>query len=93
MDWVRLGDQLYKMGKVMVLCHQPQPKTQPQHTTTNMSDHQPTHQQLWSSLSMATSSMALDVGAAAPYGSLAGAGPRASGALLPLPVPLIGAPE
>ncbi len=48
-------------------------KTQ-QHTTTNMSRHRPTHQRLWSSLSMATSAMDLYLGAAALYGSEAGAG-------------------
>jgi hypothetical protein len=48
-------------------------KTQ-QHTTTNMSRRRPTHQRLWSSFSMSTSTMDLDLGAAAPYGSEAGAG-------------------
>jgi hypothetical protein len=48
-------------------------KTQ-QHTTTNMSRRCPTHQRLRSSLSMATSAMDLYLGAAAPYGSEAGAG-------------------
>ncbi len=48
-------------------------KTQ-QHTTTNMSRRRPTHQQLWSSLSMATFAMDLYLGAAALYGSEAGAG-------------------
>ncbi len=48
-------------------------KTQ-QHTTTNMSRRRPTHQRLRSSLSMATSTMDLDLGAANPYGSEAGAG-------------------
>jgi hypothetical protein len=48
-------------------------KTQ-QHTTTNMSRRHPTHQRLRSSLSMATSAMDLDLGAANPNGSEAGAG-------------------
>ena len=48
-------------------------KTQ-QHTTTNMSRRRPTHQRLRSSLSMAKSAMDLDLGAAAPYASEAGAG-------------------
>ena len=54
----------------------PQSRTQKtqQHTTTNMSRHHPTHQRLQSSLPMATSAMDLDLGAAAPYGSEAGAG-------------------
>ena len=46
----------------------------PQHTTTHMSRHHPTHQRLWSSLSMAASAMGLDLGAATPYGSEAGTG-------------------
>ncbi len=46
----------------------------PQHTTTNMSRPRPTHQWLWSSLSMATSAMDLYLGATALYGSEAGAG-------------------
>ncbi len=51
-----------------------QHKTQPQHTTTNMSRRRSTLQQLWPSLSMATSSMDPNLSASAPYGSLAGAG-------------------
>ena len=90
MGWVRLGDQLYKIGKVRVLYRKPQPKTQPQHTTTNMSHCHPTHQRLWCSLSMATSAMALDLGATAPYGSVAGVGHPVRSR--PLSVPLIGAP-
>jgi hypothetical protein len=74
MSWVRLGDQLYKMGKVTILYHEPQPKTQSKHTTTNMSRRRPTHQRLWPSFSMATSAMALDLVTAAPYGSVAGVG-------------------
>ncbi len=56
----------------------PQARTQKtkKHTTTNMSRRRPTHQRLWPSLSMATSAMDLDLGAAAPYGSEAGAGVR-----------------
>jgi hypothetical protein len=52
----------------------PQARTQKtqQHTTTNMSRRCPTHQRLWSSLSMSTSTMDLDLGAANPYGSEAG---------------------
>jgi hypothetical protein len=38
-----------------VLYCKPQHKTQPQHTTTNMSQRSPTLQRLWPSLSMATS--------------------------------------
>ena len=68
------GAVLYKMGEVTVLYRNPQPKTQPQHSTTNMSRCRPTRQQLWSHLSMATSAMALDLGAAVPYGSVAGVG-------------------
>ncbi len=54
----------------------PQTRTQKtqQHTTTNMSRRRLTHQQFLSSLSMATSAMDLDLGAAALYGSEAGAG-------------------
>jgi len=53
---------------------EPQHKTQPQHTTTNMGRRRPTHQWLRSSLSMAKSAIDQDLGAAAPYGSEAGAG-------------------
>ncbi len=54
----------------------PQARTQKtqQHTTTNMSRRRPTHQRLWPSLSMATSTMDLDLGTAVPYGSEAGTG-------------------
>ncbi len=45
-----------------------------QHTTTNMSRRRPTHQRLWSSLSMATSAMDLDLGTPTLYGSEAGTG-------------------
>ncbi len=45
-----------------------------QHTTTNMSRHCPTHQRLWTSLSMSTSAMDLYLGTAASCGSEAGAG-------------------
>ena len=53
---------------------EPGHKKHKKHTTTNMSRRRPTHQRLWPSLSMATSAMDLDLGAAAPYGSEAGAG-------------------
>ncbi len=54
----------------------PQARTQKtqQNTTTNMSRRRPTHQRLPSSFYMATSAMDLDLGAANPYGSEAGAG-------------------
>ncbi len=55
---------LYKLGKLRYPTAQ---KTQ-QHITTNVSRGRPTHQQFWSSLSMATSAMDLDLGAAIPMG-------------------------
>ena len=70
MGWVLYSTKWVKS----VLYREPQHKTQPQHTTTNMSRRRPTHQRLRSSLSMAKSAMDLDLGAAAPYGSEAGAG-------------------
>ncbi len=60
------------LANYTTLPHAGTQKTQ-QHTTTNMSRCRPTHQQLWSSLSMATSAMDLDLDAAASYGSEAGA--------------------
>ncbi len=70
MDGVLLGALLYKLGKLRY----PTASHIKKHTTTNMSRRCPTHQQLWSSLSVATSAMGLYLGAAAPYGSEAGAG-------------------
>jgi hypothetical protein len=66
-----LGALLYKMGK-SVLYREPQHKIQSQHTTTNMSHRHPTLQRLWPSLSMATSAMDPNLGAAAPHGPIQG---------------------
>ncbi len=69
--WVAL---LYKLGKLRYPLPQARTQKTQQHTTTNMSRRRPTHQRLWSYLSMATSTMDLDLGAANPYGSEAGTG-------------------
>ena len=66
-----LGALLYKMGK-SVLYRKPQHKTQSQHTPTNMSHRRPTLQRLWPSLSMATSGMDPNLGAAPPHGPIQG---------------------
>jgi len=66
-----LGALLYKMGK-SVLYREAQHKIQSQHTTTNMSHCRPTLQRLWPSLSMATSAMDPNLGAAAPHGPIQG---------------------
>jgi hypothetical protein len=71
-----MGEVLYstKWVKYSVLYRELQDKTQPQHTTTNMSRCPPTLQRLWPSLSMATSTMDPNLGASAPYESVAGVG-------------------
>ena len=66
MGWVLYSTKWVKS----VLYREPQHKTQPQHTTTNMSRRRPTLQQLWPSLSMPTSAMEPNLGAAAPYGPI-----------------------
>ncbi len=68
--WVRCSTLQNGENTVLYL---PQHKTQPQHTTTNMSRHRPTLQPLWPSLSMATSAMDPNLGAAATYGTIQGA--------------------
>jgi hypothetical protein len=45
-----MGEVLYSTKWVKVLYHEPQHKTQPQHTTTNMSRRHPTLQRLWRGL-------------------------------------------
>jgi hypothetical protein len=71
---ISMGEVFYSTKWVnTALYSKPQHKTQPQHTTTNMSRHRPTLQWLWPSLSMATSPMDPNLGAAAPYGSVNGA--------------------
>ncbi len=79
--WGALGCSTLQIGQTTLPYHEPHPKTQPQHTTTKMSLHRPIHQRLWSSLSMTTSAMDLDLGAVAPYGSEADAG---GGSAIPL---------
>ncbi len=64
------------MGKIQCSINcKPQHKTQPQHTTTNMSRCRPTLQLLLPSLSMSmgTSTMDPNLGAADPYGPIQGA--------------------
>ena len=72
MCWVLYSSKWLKS----VLYHEPQHKTQPQHTTTNMSRRRPTFQRRWPSLSMATLSMDTALGATAPYESVDGAMPQ-----------------
>jgi hypothetical protein len=70
---VLLGALLYKLGKL----HYPTASQDTKNTTTHNNQHErrrPTHQRLWSSLSMATSAIDLDLGAVAPYGSEAAVG-------------------
>ena len=63
-----MGALLYKMGKISTH-HEPQHKTQPQHTTTNMSRHRPTLQRHWPSHSMGRLLAPPTNGAAASYWS------------------------
>ena len=67
-----VGCSTLQNGKKSVLYRKPQHKTQPQHTTTNMSRRRPTLQRLWPPLSMAISAMEPNLGAAAPYGPIKG---------------------
>ncbi len=66
--WVR-HSLLYKIGKVRYSTT----KTQPQHTTTNMSRCRPTLWRLWPSISMATATTAVALDSAAPYRPMQGA--------------------
>ena len=65
MDWVLYSTKWVKS----VLYREPQQKTQPQHTTTNMSRRRPTLQQHWPSLSMSRLSAPPTNDAAASYRS------------------------
>jgi hypothetical protein len=65
MCWVLYSSKWLKS----VLYHEPQHKTQPQHTTTNMSRRRPTLQRRWPSLSMGRLSAPPTNGAAASYRS------------------------
>jgi hypothetical protein len=69
----------------------PQHKTQPQHTTANMSSHHPTLQQLCSSLSMARAKLPPNHCAAAPLRVCAGCEP--SGWRSPVSIHLFGVPK
>ena len=72
--WGALGCSTLQTWQTTLPYREPGHKKHKKHTTSNMSRRRPTHQRLWPSLSMATSAMDLDLGAAAPYGSEAGAG-------------------
>ena len=65
MGWVLYSTKWVKS----VLYSKPQHKTQPQHTTTNMSHHRPILQWHWPSLSMGRLSAPSTNGAAASYRS------------------------
>jgi hypothetical protein len=65
MGWVLYSTKWVKSG----LYREPQHKTQPQHTTTNMSRRRPTLQRRWPSLSMGRLSAPPTNGAAASYRS------------------------
>ena len=65
MGWVFYSTKWVKS----VLYREPQHKTQPNHTTTNMSRHRPTLQRRWPSLSMGRLSVPPTNGAAASYRS------------------------
>jgi hypothetical protein len=65
MGWVLYSTKWVKS----VLYRKPQHKTQPQHTTTNMSRHRPTLQWCWPSLSMGRLLAPPTNGAAASYRS------------------------
>ena len=65
MGWVLYSTKWVKS----VLYRKPQHKTQPQHTTTNMSRRRPTLQRRWPSLSMGRLSAPPTNGAAASYRS------------------------
>ncbi len=67
MGWVLYSTKWVKS----VLYHEPQHKTQPQHTTTNMSRRCPTLQRRWPSLSMGRLLAPPTNGAAASYCSYA----------------------
>ena len=85
MGWVFYSTKWVKS----VLYREPQHKTQPQHTTTNMSHHCPTLQPCWPSLSMGRLLAPPTNGAAASscsYARLPCLGLAAGGAMAGLPV-------